>query len=69
MATTSRRARLITIQELLNTQRSAGPTRCSHCGRDASDRDHELVQQALRVRIRGLEARLDELSAKLAAKP
>ena len=69
MATTSRRARLITLEELLNSQRATGPARCNHCGRDASDRDQELVQQALQVRIRGLEARLAELAAQLAAKP
>jgi hypothetical protein len=65
MATT-RRPRPITMQELLNSQRASGPARCVHCGRDESDRDHELVQQALRVRIRGLEARLAELEARLA---
>jgi len=65
MATTSRRARLITLQELLNSQRETGPVRCSHCGRDSADRDHELVQQALRVRIRVLEARVSELEAQL----
>jgi DNA-binding transcriptional MerR regulator len=69
MATTSRRARLMTIQELLNTQRASGPARCGHCGRDAADRDHELVQQALQLRIRGLEARIAELEGRLASKP
>jgi len=69
MATTSRRARPITIQELLNTQRTTGHERCAHCGRDASDRDLELVQRALRVRIRVLEARLAELEARLLATP
>ena len=69
MATTSRRARLITLQELLNSQRATVPARCGHCGRDESDRDQELVQQALRVRIRRLEAQLAELEARLAAKP
>ena len=69
MAITSRRARLLTLQELLNSQRASGPARCNHCGRDAADRDHELVQQALQLRIRGLEARLAELEAKLAAGP
>lgn len=64
MATTSRRARLISLQELLNSQRETGQVRCSHCG-DSADRDHELVQQALRVRIRVLEARLSELEARL----
>jgi hypothetical protein len=68
MATTSRRARLLTVQELLNSQREIVPPRCSHCGRDAADRDHELVQQALRVRIRVLEARMAELEGRLAGK-
>lgn len=63
MATTSHRARLLTIQELLDSQRETGPARCSHCGRDA-DRDHELAEHALRLRIRALETRLAELEAK-----
>lgn len=62
----SRRARPMTIQELLTSQRESSRQRCDHCGRDASDHDHELVQQALRVRIRGLEARITELEAQLA---
>jgi hypothetical protein len=68
MATTSRRARLMTIQELLNTQRASSPARCAHCGRDAADRDHERVQQALQLRIRGLEARITDLEGRLASK-
>lgn len=63
---TSRRPRPMTIQELLTSQRESGRPRCDHCGRDANDHDHELVQQALRVRIRGLEARISELEARLA---
>jgi len=63
---TSRRPRPMTIQELLTSQREGGRARCDHCGRDASDHDHELVQQALRVRIRGLEARITELEGRLA---
>jgi hypothetical protein len=67
MATTSKRARPMTILELLTTQRGTGSIPCNHCGRDASDRDHELLERALRVRIRGLEARLAALEAKLTA--
>jgi hypothetical protein len=57
---------MMTIRELLNTQREAGPTYCAHCGRDASDRDHELLQAALRARIRVLEAKVCELEAEIA---
>jgi hypothetical protein len=67
MAVQHRRERLIPIQELLDTQREIVPTRCTHCGRDAHDRDHERLQAALRARIRGLEARVRELEAALAA--
>jgi hypothetical protein len=63
---TSRRPRLLTLQELLTSQRESGPVRCTHCGRDSADRDHEVVQQALRVRIRVLEARIAELEAQIA---
>jgi hypothetical protein len=65
MAVPQRRGRLITIQELLETQRESVPTRCSHCRRDSTDRDHELVQAALRARIRVLEMRLSELETEL----
>lgn len=63
MAPQQRRRRPITIQELLDPQREPVPARCTHCGRDAADRDHELVQAALRARIRALETRLYELEA------
>ena len=56
-----RRGRLITIQELLEIQRESVPSHCSHCGRDDSDRDHEV--EGLRARIRTLEARLAELES------
>jgi hypothetical protein len=69
MAITSKRARLMTIQELLTPQRTTEPVRCNHCDRDASDRDHELVERALRVRIRVLETRLAEIEAKVTARP
>jgi len=36
-----------------------------HCGRDANDRDQELVEAALRTRVRVLEARLRALEAEL----
>jgi len=66
MALQQRRDRLMTIQELLDTQREAVPSRCSHCGRDGSDRDHELLQAALRARIRVLEAKVCELEGEIA---
>jgi len=61
------RQRLMSIRELLDSQREVVPTRCTHCGRDAHDRDHELLQAALRARIRVLEARLWALEADLVA--
>jgi hypothetical protein len=61
MGVPQRRGRLITIQELLEIQRESVPARCAHCGREAKDRDHELV-----ARIRALETRLRELEAQLA---
>jgi hypothetical protein len=65
MALPQRRDRLMTIRELLDTQRETCPTHCSHCGRGTSDRDHELLQAALRARIRVLEAKVCELEAEL----
>lgn len=65
MALPQRRRRPSTIQELLDFQRETVPQKCLHCGRDASDRDHELVQAALRARIRLLEARISDLEAEL----
>lgn len=53
----------MSIRDLLDSQREVVPTRCTHCGRDAHDRDHERLQAALRARIRMLEARLWELEA------
>lgn len=65
MALQQRRGRLMTIQELLDFQRETVPSRCSHCGRDSVERDHELLQAALRARIRVLEAKVLELEAEL----
>jgi hypothetical protein len=65
MALQQRRNRLMTIQELLESQRETVPARCSHCGRDGVDRDHELLQAALRARIRVLEAKVCELEAEI----
>ncbi len=45
-------------------QRSS--TGCAHCGRDSSDRDRELLEAALRARIRVLEAKVLELEAEIA---
>ena len=60
------RGQSVTIQELLTPPREAVPARCTHCARDSADRDHELVQAALRKRIRVLEMKLYELEAGLA---
>jgi len=67
MAVRQRREHLMSIREFLDSQREVVPTRCTHCGRDAHDRDHELLQAALRARIRVLEARVWELEAELRA--
>ncbi|MGH9886318.1 MAG: hypothetical protein ACREBE_12360 [bacterium] len=61
MVVPQRRGRLITIQELLDIQREGVPTRCAHCQRDATDRDRDTTEAALRARIRVLEARVSEL--------
>jgi hypothetical protein len=66
MPTPRRRARPMTIHELLLSQREIVPARCTHCSRDSTDRDHELVQAALRARIRMLEAKLSDLEAMVA---
>ena len=66
MALQQRRGRLMTMRELLESQREIVPVRCTHCGRDSADRDHELLQAALRARIRVLEARICELEAEIA---
>jgi hypothetical protein len=66
MTTPLRRRRLMTIQELLLSQRESVPTRCARCGRDSADREQELVQAALRARIRMLEAKVYDLEAMVA---
>ena len=66
MAVRQRREHLMSIREFLDSQREVVPTRCTHCGRDAHDRDHERLQAALRARIRMLEARVEALTAELA---
>jgi len=65
MAVTQRREQMRTIRELLTSQRETVAPRCSHCARDSVDRDHELVQAALRKRIRLLEMKLYDLEATL----
>lgn len=65
MAIQQRPERLMSIRDLLDAQREIVPTRCTHCGRDANDRDHERLQAALRARIRVLEARVGALEAEL----
>jgi hypothetical protein len=67
MAGQQRRERPMSIRELLDSQREIVPSRCPHCGRDAHDRDHELLSAALRARIRVLEARVWELEAEIAS--
>ena len=59
--TQQRRGRPVTIQELLTPPREIVPSRCTHCDRDRVDRDHELVEAALRKRIRALEMKLYEV--------
>lgn len=65
MAVTQRREQMRTIRELLTSQREPVAPRCTHCARDSVDRDHELVQAALRKRIRLLEMKLYDLEATL----
>jgi hypothetical protein len=65
MALQDRRSRLMTMQELLETQRETVAMHCKHCGRDGSHRDHQLLLAALRARIRVLEAKVCELEADL----
>ena len=67
MAVRQRREHLMSIREFLDAQREVVPTRCTHCGRDAHDRDNERLQAALRARIRMREARVEALAAALAA--
>lgn len=54
------RGRLATIQELLSEQRASQPTRCTQC---QADGQHELVEAALRARIKTLESRVAKLEA------
>ncbi|HMG20719.1 MAG TPA: hypothetical protein VK607_05355 [Kofleriaceae bacterium] len=53
------------MRELLESQRETASAHCTHCGRDATDRDHELLLAALRARIRVLEAKVLELEAEM----
>jgi hypothetical protein len=62
--TQPRHGRPVTIQELLTPQRQIVPSRCTHCDRDRVDRDHELVEAALRKRIRALEMKLYEIESR-----
>lgn len=54
------RGKLATIEELLEEQRATTPTRCPQC---QADGQHELVEAALRERIRTLEHRVARLEA------
>jgi len=66
MALQQPRDRLMSMGELLETQRETAPDYCVHCGRNTTERDHELLHAALRARIRVLEARVCELEAERA---
>lgn len=57
------RGRPATIEELLTVQRQTAPTRCTHCERDRHDHDRDVVEAALRHRIRVLEDRVAKLEA------
>jgi len=61
MALRQHRGRLMTIEELLSVQRASGPVRCTHCHRDSDDHHHQLVEAALRSRVRLLEERVAKL--------
>ncbi|HEX4421681.1 MAG TPA: hypothetical protein VH165_27405 [Kofleriaceae bacterium] len=50
------------------SHREVVPVRCTYCGRDEADREFEMVQDALRGRIRMLEARVRDLEAMLAGR-
>jgi hypothetical protein len=53
---------LLTLQELLQQQRQSAPARCERCGRAGSREDNrdddDAIIEALRHRIRVLEANL-----------
>jgi hypothetical protein len=66
MAAPQTRRRPRTIEELLVSQRESVPARCVHCGRDATDRDHQRIEAALRARIRRLEKAVEDLQAMIA---
>jgi hypothetical protein len=63
---TARKEREITLNDILMLphEHDAGE-RCGHCGRDNADRDYEMVQEALRGRIRVLEAKVRDLELML----
>lgn len=65
MAVPQRPDQMTAIRELLTSERQTVAPRCMHCARDSADRDHELVQAALRKRIRLLEMKLHDLEAQL----
>lgn len=56
----------LSLNDLMIAHHEAVPVRCSYCGRDDADRDFEIVQDALRGRIRALESRVRDLEAMLA---
>jgi hypothetical protein len=60
--------RPLTLEDLLLSSRDEVPVRCNHCGRDGADREYEMVQDALRGRIRALEAKVRDLEAMLVSR-
>lgn len=62
------RHHVLTLQDLMMSHREVVPVRCTYCGRDEADREFEMVQDALRGRIRMLEARVRDLEAMLAGR-
>lgn len=63
------RKRTLDLQEVLMLPHDHGEVqeRCNYCGRDGADRDFDMVQEALRGRIRVLEAKVRDLEAMLVA--
>ncbi len=63
---TARKERAISLQDLLMLPHEHEVSeRCNHCGRDGADRDYEMVQEALRGRVRMLEAKVRDLELML----
>jgi hypothetical protein len=67
MSEPARRRDDFDLQDLLELPHSHDEVeeRCNYCGRDGADRDFDMVQEALRGRIRVLEAKVRDLEAML----